>query len=115
MRRLVVFGLCLGAYAAASAQTKISGTGKCGKPDQQQAIEVGDRPGHVLAMVKQTCTWTTPIEMAGVKSKTYTAVITSDISGGKSTDRGYVIVVMENGDQAFVRVNSGTAMMGKDG
>jgi len=99
----------------AGAQTKISGTGKCGKPEQQQSIEVGDRPGHVLAIVKQSCTWTTPIEMAGVKSKEYTAVISSDISGGKANDRGYVIVTMDNGDKVFVRVNSGTSMMGKDG
>ena len=97
------------------AQTKISGTGKCGKPEQQQSIEVGDRPGHVLAIVKQACTWTTPIEMAGVKAKSYTAVISSDASGGKSTDRGYVIVTMENGDQAFVRINSGMSVMAKDG
>jgi hypothetical protein len=69
----------------------------------------------VLAIVKQACTWTTPIEMAGVKAKSYTAVISSDASGGKSTDRGYVIVAMENGDQAFVRVNSGISVMAKDG
>ena len=113
MKKLVTIGLCLA--AAAVAQTKISGTGKCGKPDNQQAIEVGDRPGHVLAMAKQTCSWTAPIEMAGVKAKSYTGTIMSDISGQKSVDHGYVVVTMENGDKAFVRVNQGTSTMGKDG
>jgi hypothetical protein len=28
----------------AVAQTKISGTSTCGKPDQQQKIDVGDKP-----------------------------------------------------------------------
>ncbi len=113
MKRLVTIGLCLA--AAAAAQTKISGTGKCGKPEAQQAIEVGDRPGHMLVIVKQTCTWTTPIEMAGVKAKSYTAAIASDATGQKGMDRGYVVVTMENGDKAFVKINSGTSMMSKDG
>ena len=52
----------------AGAQTKVSGTGKCSaKPEVQQSAEVGDRAGHVLVLTKQACTWTTPIEMAGLK------------------------------------------------
>ena len=113
MKKLAMAGICLA--AAAAAQTKMSGTGKCGKPDQQQSIEVGDRPGHMLGIVKQACVWTAPIEMAGVKAKSYTASIVSDISGQKSNDRGYVVVTMENGDKAFVRINQGTTAMGKDG
>jgi len=113
MKNLVLIGFCVA--ACATAQTKTSGTGKCGKPEQQQSIEVGDRPGHMLVIVKQTCTWTMPIEMAGVKGKTYTAVMTSDVSGDKASDRGYVVVTMENGDKAYVRVNSGWSVMGKDG
>jgi hypothetical protein len=113
MTKIVTVGLCLA--ACLGAQTKVSGTGKCGKPEQQQSIEVGDRPGHMLVIVKQTCSWTAPLEMAGVKGKSYTAYMTSDVMNGKSQDRGYVVVEMENGDKAYVRVNAGTAMMGKDG
>ena len=113
MKKLVTIGLCLAAVAA--AQTKLSGTGKCGKPDKQEMIDVGDRPGHMLMIAKQSCTWTTPLEMAGVKSKTYTASIVSDATGQKSADRGYVVVTMENGDKAFVRINQGTTTMTKDG
>src|SRR3954462_6060375 len=113
MKKLMVVGICLAGCAV--AQTKQSGTGKCGKPEQQQSIEVGDRPGHMLAMVKQSCTWTMPMEIGGLKAKSYTAVISSDMTGDKSMDRGYVIVTMENGDKAYVRINSGTSMMSKDG
>jgi hypothetical protein len=113
MKKLVTLGLCLA--AAAAAQTKIAGTGKCGKPETQHSIEVGDRPGHMIVIVKQACTWTAPIEMEGVKAKGYTTAIVSDVSGQKAMDRGYVVVTMEDGDKAFVRVNAGTSTMGKDG
>ena len=101
--------------ALGSAQTKISGEGKCtDKPETQQSVDVGDRSGHMLMMIKQSCNWTTPIEMEGLKAKSYTVSIFSDVSGTKSSDRGYVVITMDNGDKAFVRVQ-GTAMMGKNG
>ncbi len=116
MTRLLTIGLCAAACAGlAAAQTKISGTGKCEKPDAQHALEVGDKPGHMMVLVKQTCTWTTPIEMEGVKGKSYTGVMAIDASGPKSQDRGYVVVTMENGDKAFVRIVSGASMLDKDG
>ena len=49
---LAVFALA----TVASAQTKISGTLRCGKPDQQQAIEVGDRPSHSFVINQMKCT-----------------------------------------------------------
>jgi hypothetical protein len=85
-----------------------------GKPDAQQMIDVGDRPGQSLAIVKQSCTWTTPMEIAGLKSKSYSPAASADMSGDKSQDRGYVTVVMENGDKAIVRF-TGSAIYGKDG
>jgi len=89
--------------AFATAQTKTSGTGKCGKPVKQEMIQVGDRANHALVLAQFTCTWTTPVEMAGLKSKDYTGTMTSDSNSGKSQDRGYVVITMENGDKAFVR------------
>src|SRR5262245_3645247 len=56
-----------------------------------------------------------PIEMEGVKGKSYTGVMSIDASGGKSQERGYVVVTMENGDKAFVRVVSGASTLDKDG
>ena len=55
---------------SALAQTHISGTCKGGKADSTQSIEVGDQPGHMLLIEKASCTWSVPVEMAGVKSTT---------------------------------------------
>jgi hypothetical protein len=116
MKKLITIGLCAAACAGiAAAQTKISGTGKCQKPEAQHAIEVGDKPGHMLVMVKQNCSWTTPLEMEGIKSKSYVGVMTADASAGKSQDRGYVVVTMDNGDKAFVRIVSGMSVLDKEG
>ena len=106
----LLFTACAG---AALAQTKISGTGNCGKADASHVVEVGDRAGHALVLTKDSCTWTTPMEMAGLKSKTYTGAITSDVSGEKSQDRGYVVMTMDNGDKAYVRFQgTGTSKAG---
>jgi len=77
-------------------------------------MDVGDRTGHALAIVKFSCAWTTPLEMAGLKSKDYTGTISSDVSGEKSQDRGYVVINMDNGDKAFVRF-TGSGTTAKDG
>jgi hypothetical protein len=115
MKKLATIGFCLAGLAAAQTATKISGTGKCGQPEKQEVVEVGDRAGHSLVLIKGTCAWTTPIEMAGAKAKSYTVTLTSDVNGGKGTDRGYVVITMDNGDKAFVRITQGNATLGKDG
>ena len=110
---LVLSCLLAACAGAALAQTKISGTGTCGKPDDSHAIEVGDRAKHMLVVTKDSCTWTTPMEMAGLKSKTYDGAITSDVTGERSQDRGYVVMTMDNGDKAFVRFQgAGTSKPG---
>jgi hypothetical protein len=113
-RAMLAFTFLTITATIATAQTKISGDGKCGKPDQQQSIDVGDRAGHALVLLKLSCTWTTPLEMAGLKSKDQTAIITSDVSGEKGQDRGYVVITMDNGDKAFIRF-TGSVTTGKDG
>ena len=102
-RAMLAFTLLTITATIATAQTKFTGEGKCGKSDQQQSVDVGDRAGHALVIVKISCTWTTPFEMAGLKSKDYVATVSSDVSGEKGQDRGYVVVTMDNGDKAFIR------------
>jgi hypothetical protein len=113
MKTTYVLVAGLTACGLLSAQTKISGTGKCDKPETSQSIDVGDRSGHALAIVKQSCTYSTPMEIEGVKAKSYVANVMSDASGAKSQDSGYVVQTMENGDKVFIRFH-GTGMM-KDG
>ena len=71
MRLKIIFTLLivLALAAAASAQTKFSGTLQCGKPDQQQAIEVGDRPNHSFVIYQLKCTWTNPSKLREFKAR----------------------------------------------
>src|ERR1039458_5076676 len=103
--KTVVLSLLLTACAGlALAQNKISATGACGKADATHAIEAGDRAGHMLVVTQISCTWTTPMEMAGLKSKSYTVAASADSAGGTSQSRGYVVTVMDNGDKAYIRL-----------
>ncbi len=97
----------------AVAQTQIAGTFQCGKPDQQQAIEVGDSPGHVFVINQTKCSWTKPIEIAGAQTKDDVYVAFSEVSGTSSRYQSYGICTMTNGDKAYVRPRGSAAI--KDG
>lgn len=106
MRLKIIFTVLIvsALAAAASAQTKISGTLQCGsKPDQQQAIEVGDRPNHSFVISQSKCTWTKPLEIAGVQSKEHVYTAFSEVSGNRSHGQSYAVVTMTNGDKYYVR------------
>ena len=106
---LIVFALA----AAASAQNKISGTAQCGKPDQEYSIQVGDKPNHSFAIDQQKCTWTKPMEIAGIQNKEGVGTDFSEISGNTSRYRSYFVDTMANGDKVIYRIE-GTATL-KDG
>ena len=106
---LVVFALA----TVASAQTKISGTLQCGKPDQQQAIAVGDRPNHSFAISQTKCTWTKSFEIAGVQSKEHVDTGFNEVSGNRSRGQSYVVATMTNGDKYYGRTQSSATL--KDG
>jgi hypothetical protein len=89
-----------------SAQTKISGTLTCMKPDPMHSIAVGDEAGTVMNLVKIQCTWTKPMEMAGVATKDGYSVAASEVQGGKTKDHGIHIGNMANGDKYHVHFQS---------
>lgn len=99
--------------AAAGAQTKNSGTIQCGKANPQHMIEVGDKPNHTMGISKATCTWTKPMETAGLKSKDGYDVFADDTTGGKFSGHGIHVSTMDNGDKIYVRFQGGGTM--KDG
>ncbi len=105
--------LLLVAVSAASAQTKISGTVQCGKPDTQQKVDVGDRPNHSFMITQGRCTWTKPLEIAGTQDKEGLNTIFGEISGNKSRDHGFYVDSMVSGDKAHVSYQGMTAL--KDG
>ena len=114
LKIVVAFAGIVLAAACAGAQTKISGTIQCAKPDQQTAIPVNDRPGHAFVVVKVKCTWTKPVELAGVQAKTGEDTAFSEVDGTKSRDSGYDVTTMANNDQFAVRF-SGTSVTDKNG
>ena len=102
--KMTLTGLCvLLLITVASAQTKISGTVQCGKPDTQQKVDVPDRPDHSLSISQAKCTWTKPMEIAGIQDKDGVTTAMDDSHGASSTGHGYYVDNMANGDKAYVR------------
>jgi hypothetical protein len=109
-RILSLTALALLFASAAAAQTKISGKQDCPKPEVIGTTDPGDKPGHTLQLVKAACTWTTPIEMAGAKSKDGTSYAFSEITATRLNNTGTYVAEMDNGDKFFVTFHE-SAMM----
>ncbi len=97
--------------ASAVAQTKTSGTAQC-KADPSAPVEVGDKPGHSLAVGKGQCAWSS-FEIAGVSYKDGVSVSMDEINGDKSTSNGYHTATLANGDKTTARFHGTTTT--KDG
>jgi len=109
-------GLLLTLAAAASGQTKITGTISCGKPDAAYSIDVSDHSGHSVSISKFACNWTTPMVYGDVQSKDGTDVVYADASGAKARSSGYHVSNLSNGDKIYVRFQGNdTTMDGKPG
>jgi hypothetical protein len=99
---LLVGCMALLVAATANAQTKISGTVKCNKPEPSYKLEVGDRPEHVMYLGKGTCTPTQAFEVGGSKYKEgYSVWVTEDTST-RSVTNGTHVSTFESGDKTFV-------------
>ena len=119
-RHVLVFLAAASLATVVTAQTKLSGTQQCSRSDPSTAIDVGDRPDHLMALAKTACTWTVPIEIAGVKAKDGISVASNEINGDQSVGSGYHVGVMANGDKYFVRFygkssSKGGAMQSTEG
>jgi hypothetical protein len=90
------------ASAALSAQTKISGTLSCNKPDPVNSIETGDGAGTVMNLARVQCTWSKAFDMAGVGTKDGYSVAASEVHAGKSKEHGIHVGTMANGDKYYV-------------
>ena len=101
-RILMAIAVVCFAATTAAAQTKITGTVQCGKPDPQHVIPVGDRPDHNLGVEQSKCTYTKPMEIGGAKSTEGVSTATNDISGNTVRTRGFHVATMDSGDKFFV-------------
>jgi hypothetical protein len=100
------------AVATTSSAQKLSATQECPKPDPEYAVPVGDRPDHVMGLVKEKCTWKKG-EIGGVELKDEEDTIVSDMSGNHARDRGYGVATLASGDKAFVQFQGTTTIKDK--
>lgn len=99
----LILALVVALAATAAAQTKTTGTVSCAKPAPEYSIAVGDQAGHSLAISKSACTWTKPMEIAGLKTKDGFDFTYGDTIGAKVQGSGYHVSNMSNGDKIYVR------------
>jgi hypothetical protein len=100
----ILLAIAVVCFTAATdpAQTKISGTFQCDKPDPQLVIPVGDRPDHSLGLLQSKCTYTKPIEIEGAKSTDAVATLDNDVIGDTVGWRGFVLATVDRGDKFFM-------------
>ena len=112
-RTVLAFLAAVALAAAVNAQTKTAGTIQCAKADPQHAIEVGDKPGHMMGISKSACTWSTPMEIAGAKTKDGYSVSYDDMTATRDWGHGIHETTMDNGDKFFVKFQGSATL--KDG
>jgi hypothetical protein len=101
-KTLLTFLVTLALSTAAWAQTKISGTMQCDKPDPVYTLtrETG-RSDHAFTISKSKCTWPKATEIAGTQATASEITSFSDIRENRGWLRGVNMVTMASGDKAF--------------
>ena len=97
---VVVLELLIASTVA--AQTRITGKQHCPKPQALATTEVGDEHGHTMTLEKSTCTWLTPLEIVGERSKEGTFVAFSEASSTRAATNGTYVGIMDNGDKFYL-------------
>ncbi|HKA36913.1 MAG TPA: hypothetical protein VKH43_08845 [Thermoanaerobaculia bacterium] len=106
--------VCLVLAVSAQAQTKTSGKIHCTQAtDGPKPVEAGDAAGHSMGVGKSTCTWSTPMEIAGAKAREGASVSFDDMMGAKYAGRGAHVTTMDSGDKIMVKFQGGGTI--KDG
>jgi hypothetical protein len=113
LNNFLSFVACMLALVTLSAaQTKISGTMRCGRPDTEQQLEVGDNPGHTISINQTTCTWTKALVLEGIADTEGVSSQISEIQESSFTSHGYFVDSMANGDKIFLRYDATLTMAG---
>ena len=113
LRIVSMVGLALLFASAVAAQTKVTGKMQCPKPDAVGTAEAGDQAGHTLTLEKNTCTWSTPMEMVGGKSKDGTNVAFAETSPTRASTSGTYVGNMDNGDKFYLSFHWAVVKDGK--
>lgn len=101
MKYKILFGCAVFVFAAAMtpAQMKETSSGKCSKPDVQQSIPAGDKPGHVFTLAQGKCA--SMGEIGGVASKEGAFSEHGETAGNRSKSSGVFVETYDNGDKIF--------------
>jgi hypothetical protein len=98
-----VLGAALCAIASTAwADTALTGVQQC-RSTLAAPVPVGDRPAHAYAIATDKCEWTKPVEIAGLAAKDGTDTLVVELDGSVSSERGYYVGTMSNGDTFVVR------------
>jgi hypothetical protein len=85
--------------AMTPAQTKLTSSGKCGKPDNQQSIAAGDQIGHLFTLASGKCA--TKGEVGGAASKAGVFSEHGEVSEDHSKASGVYVETFDSGDKIF--------------
>jgi hypothetical protein len=110
LRTIAPFLLMFASTGFAAAQTKISGTVQCAKPEVQQSVPADDQAGHAFSISKVQCNWTKPLEIAGLSSKDGTSTGADEVTGTTAKGHGQHVSTMATGEKFYVKYE-GTATL----
>lgn len=104
MRQLLALSLVVVAAAApATAQTKLSLSGKCGKPDVQQAVPAADAPDHMMTITQGKCLPVKAAEIGGSPAKEGTFSEHGEVTGNHGRVSGMYVDTLANGEKVYYR------------
>lgn len=86
-----------------AAQTKVSGTVICGKPDVEHQIPAADSADHSFAITQSKCSWTKPMQIAGTTTKEDAFTSFEERRADGSTGTGFGVGTLASGDKFNVR------------
>jgi hypothetical protein len=101
MKFKILCGFAVFTFVAAMtpAQTKLTSSGKCGKPDNQQSIAAGDQIGHLFTLASGKCA--TKGEVGGAASKAGVFSEHGEVSEDHSKASGVYVETFDSGDKIF--------------
>ncbi len=94
----------------AQAQTKVSGTVVCAKPDQEYSIPVAGDAHHVYAISHGKCMWTKPMEIAGTRTKEDALTNFDEVKGDTAHGHASGVGTLVSGDQFHVQLEGKTLL-----
>ncbi len=100
------------AAAPAAAQTKLTMSGTCGKPDVQQAVPAGDAADHVMTVAQGKCMPAKAAEIGGSPSKAATFAEHGEVKGNNGHVWGLYVDTLANGEKVYYSYESNAVLQG---